>query len=728
MIHRSLVRRHVPIRPSSVLRLLAAAGLGVLLITALPATTATQDPGQHTAEPRETPRFRAATNFVRVDVYAMQNGVPVRDLKPEDFEVLEDGIPQKIETFEYVQVRAPQLRNEGREPQTVREARALAEDPRSRVFVIFLDTYHTDEASSRLMRRPLTDFLNRVIGPDDLVGVMTPDMSARELSLGRQTETIENMLWKSAWGRRDELRYRDPEERMYEECFPERGVPRECLGITGKRTQSPDVYEGIAEEMINRRREKRALDALDDLVVHLGGIREERKAVLAVTDGWMLFRPNPNLTRMGLCENPPGPGRIGVGPDGKLTTDLGRARGHLSRNACEKDRQTLAALDNWETFRNLLHRANRANVSFYPVDARGLAATDTPIERNDFMKIPVDEDRARLRHRVSTLRTLAEETDGMAIVDSNDIVSGMRRIIDDVTSYYLIGYYSPNDKLDGKFRTIKVRVKRPAVDVRARRGYAPPTRDEIERGRQELAAAGAGAPPTAMQSALASLAGIRRDARLYTRVSWAVPGNVWITAELDPTTSRAVDWASGGTADVLMVADSTGDTIGSGRAKIDPGARVVSVGIQTELLQPGAYTLRLRVAPAAGGAPLTETASFGVSEGGADLGSSRLLRRRPTTGNRHVLTATPVFRRTEHLRVDVPVTGGIEATETDLLDRNGKPIQVPVTATALTEGGSSWASAEIALAPLAPGDYVVRTTVRIHNRRQEILTAFRVVP
>ena len=74
---------------------------------------------------------------------------------------------------------------------------------------------------------------------------------------------------------------------------------------------------------------------------------------------------------------------------------------------------------------------------------------------------------------------MAAETDGLAVVNSNDIERGLTRIVADVGSYYLLGYYSSNDKLDGKFRAIKVRVKRPGVDVRARRGYLAATEDEI---------------------------------------------------------------------------------------------------------------------------------------------------------------------------------------------------------------------------------------------------------
>ena len=59
-----------------------------------------------------------------------------------------------------------------------------------------------------------------------------------------------------------------------------------CYGVTSD----------VAKEMKARRREKLTLDALSDLMVHLAGVREERKALIVVTEGWQLFRTNPNLT------------------------------------------------------------------------------------------------------------------------------------------------------------------------------------------------------------------------------------------------------------------------------------------------------------------------------------------------------------------------------------------------------------------------------------------------
>ena len=126
----------------------------------------------------------------------------------------------------------------------------------------------------------------------------------------------------------------------------------------------------------------------------------------------------------------------------------------------------------------MLDLVNRANASFYPVNPRGLEVFDSPINA----PLPLDADRARIRARTEMLQTLAENTDGIAVVNTNDLSGAMKRIVDDLSNYYLLGYYSTG-KLDGKFHSITVRVKRPGVRVRARRGYLASTPADAHRGR-----------------------------------------------------------------------------------------------------------------------------------------------------------------------------------------------------------------------------------------------------
>ena len=170
--------------------------------------------------------------------------------------------------------------------------------------------------------------------------------------------------------------------------------------------------------MIERFREQETLEALDDLVDRLRDLRDERKAVLVISDGWRLFTPNSSLARRVNCRTPmtinpvdPTTGRVSLKPrDPGTGADL---------TTCEADRMAAASLDNDTFFRTLVGRANRSNVSFYTVDPRGLVVFDTPIDnpRTGLSKaIPsIVEDAARLRARQDSLRDMAAATDGLAV-------------------------------------------------------------------------------------------------------------------------------------------------------------------------------------------------------------------------------------------------------------------------------------------------------------------------
>ncbi len=143
-----------------------------------------QTPPEKPQDPAEQPpKFRVEANFVRVDAYPLRDGKPVLDLKAEDFEVFEDGVAQKIESFEHVVVR-PAGPQDGRvEVSSQRESQQAAANPRNRVFVIFIDTPHIQFASRNAITEPLIRLMNRILGPDDLVGIMTPEMAASQVVL-----------------------------------------------------------------------------------------------------------------------------------------------------------------------------------------------------------------------------------------------------------------------------------------------------------------------------------------------------------------------------------------------------------------------------------------------------------------------------------------------------------------------------------------------------------------
>lgn len=701
-----------------------------------PGQSAPRQP-QEATEPPQLPPFRVEATYVRVDAYVTEDGEPVRDLTVDDFEILEDGVLQSIEQFELVEVRPAGPQATRREPRTVAESRDMAADPRARVFVLYLDVYHIGLAGAHNVRRALANSLDRIIGPDDLIGVMTPYMSAADVTLARRTDTIEALLerwWE--YGLRDQPNRRDPEEDSYEMCYPE-VTPGVSCRLMGREVEEPaNFYAGIAREMVERRRESLALAGLSDLVTWLRGVREERKAVLVVSDGWQLFRPNHALTRRSPCEPPPEIPAPRTDPTGRLGV-FERDRGpfHLSKAQCELDRQRLSQADIEQDYHDLLDRANRSNVTFYPIDPRGLPAWDTSLGESVSMvgggrrPFTVEEDRRRLTTRNESLRSLATATDGVAVVNSNDLKAGLRRVVADLTTYYLFGYYSTNDALDGSFRRITVRVKRPGVEVRARRGYRAATPGEL--GTSAPSTEAPDAEAVALSTALGTLAAMRPDVRIKTHAAWA-PGpsggtTVFVTLEVDPAAMvRTPELAGGGDLSVTL-SDGTGRPLGETAARLAAGGRLATLTFETAALSPGELVVRSHFTPQAGGLPFADVTRVPVDPSSAAHGSARLFRRGPATANRFEPTADLRFRRAERFRVELPIGPGAE-TAADLLDRDGKALAVPVTTNVRDDNGHRWAVAEVALAPLAAGEYVLRLTVERSGASERLLTPLRVVP
>jgi VWFA-related protein len=665
--------------------------------------------------PQPPATFRTEANFVRVDVYPTQSGKPVLDLRAEDFEVLEDGKPQAIQTFEHVRVSPAGPQSLRSEPNSIGASQQLAANPRNRVFVLFLDTYHVTVVGSWHAREPLIRLIDRVLGPDDLVGVMTPKMSAADVVLARKTEVMASGLrdiWP--WGERFTLQT-DLIEEFYAGCFP--------------RREQADVVAG----MIARRRERTSLDSLHELVLYLRNIREERKAIVTVSEGWVLFRPDTTLTELridpvtGRTEPIPGPDPITVGLDGKLTTrDTRNTNAGQAKSECDAARLNLSMIDNEKYLRDIIDEANMGNASFYTLDPRGLPVFDTPI--GPAPPPPVATDARILRNRLANLRTLAEATDGMSVMNNNDLDTGLKRISDDLSSYYLLGYYSTNGKLDGRFHTIKVRVKRSGVDVRARKGYRAATLAEVTAAK---AAAPAPAPDwlANVTDAISVLARIRPDSRLSLNVvpvpaadSRAV-STVWIAGELQAV-SGTDPWTRGGTVDLDVKA---GNSSATARVTLAPAERAFAIPVKlSSPVDSGSLQVRARLT---GADPAAESLGGMLTvDVPQAIGQPLVFRRGPGTGNRVLPAASFQFSRTERARLEFPVGASVKPATGRLLDKAGKPLPIPVTLGERTDEqtGQRWITTDIVLAPLGAGDYAVELVVTTATMEQKVVTALRV--
>jgi hypothetical protein len=363
----------------------------------------------------------------------------------------------------------------------------------------------------------------------------------------------------------------------------------------------------------------------------------------------------------------------------------------------------LSELNHLHRFTTMMQAANRSNVSFYPVDpGRLFSGTQT-----------LDSNRA--------LEMMVSMTDGLRISETAMFESGLRRIVDDLSNYYLLGYYSPA-QADGRFHNITVRVKRPGVQVRARAGYlAAKPGDAVK----PMTAA---APPdtsdaTVMAQALGALASFSRELPLrvtasaaWTRDRTAV---VRAVAELSRSTANGDDWGRGGQLEATLM-NADGKPVARGSASLAPGHYAAQIAITPAApLEPGDYKVIVR---AKGVAALGSTESTIFTLNADPLGTGTAFIRR--VGPREIPTADLRFRRTERLIVETPASLGTDV-DGRLLGRAGNSLNVPLTATIREDAdGTRWRRVEVTLAPLAPGDYVVETTAG----GERTLAGFRVVP
>jgi hypothetical protein len=278
-----------------------------------------------------------------------------------------------------------------------------------------------------------------------------------------------------------------------------------------------------------------------------------------------------------------------------------------------------------------------------------------------------------------------------------------------------------------------VRVKRQGVDVRARHGYRAASEKEIESGRMAASKEASEAPSSPMQVALNALGAARPGIPLRTSVSYAALGagqgdaakvHAWALAELDAVVARQGEWLGGGTVDVAVTSND-GAALSSRTATIGPGMRAIEVDLGELNAPHGELIVRTHVKPLGDGLPFSDTIRLSsIGQPGRPI----ILRRGPTTGIKYVPTADLQFQRTERLRVDLPVGAEVTEQTAEVLDRAGKLIAVPVRASTRTEAGQIWASAELSLAPLAAGDYLIRLRAASGGKAQEVLTGFRLVP
>jgi len=664
----------------------------VVVLTCALAVAALSAGGAQT--PQQRPVFRSGAIYVNVDAYPRKDGKVVDNLTRADFEIFEDGKPQAVEEFEFVRVAPNTPDEERRDPTSIEDSNRQAADPHNRVFVVYLDIFSVTLFGSHYARQPIIEFLSRTIGPKDLFGVMTPELPATAITFARRTETLEAELrkyWDWGEGDRTSTFVRNATEGKLFVC-----------GIDG-------------EALVKAYRKDETFKSLDQMVARLGGLRDERKNILYVSEGWGLPRGAPMGTSPSKYPSIP---TVGVGQGGRLGTGSNsNMSGDSDRAWCDMQRTVLFGIDYDQRFRDLVTFATRMNVAFYPIDVGGLRTYNVPAGVN----ANPEAYRQAIVDRLDMLQDFASATDGRAIVNTNDLTGAVRKIADDLSAYYLLGYYSSNTAADGKFRRIEVKVKTSGVKVSARRGYLGPT--AAMKKAEEEAASKPVREETSVDRELARLSRLRTDAKLFT-AGVASSTALDVVVEIASPEFGSGRWTNGGTVKVEVTSKDEGAKPITAEAKLDPGSR--GLLIKVPLTASGSTIWRIRTRVDGGGESLDDEIEIPAS-GSAVVGEPTVFRANP--GPRAPLRPVADFKffRTERMHVEWTLAKPLDDRTARLLNRRGEPLAVPVALTERADGDRQVLAADLTLAPLADGDYVIEVTASSGGAKIQKLLAFRVV-
>ncbi len=390
---------------------------------------------------RQEPVFRSGVTLVTTDVIVRDgDGQFLPDLTRDDFTVYEDGVPQEIASL--VLVHGGRVFNQLLPPPPVQEGIILpgrgappATATAGRIFVIFVDDLHIRAPDTPLIHRVMDLLPETLIHEGDEFGIISSGKSAIRVPM----TTDRNRL------------------RAIDQAVGEAFEPRQLIE---RATQLSSLSE-------SRWRAHVAFKTALETVRGLEQIQHRRKVFLYVSAGYNFnpfddSRVNARIESMqdaGLFDDATQlPAFDEPALDQFTTTD---AFGEVFSNS-ELHTELLLLVD----------AANRANVSFYTIDVRGL----TTIPDLDF-DLRTTEWNEYIRTQHSSLRTLAELTGGLAVVNRNTFREAFTEIDAETSDYYVLGFYSSNPDETQRTRRLRVEVARDGVDVRSRTHYMLPFPD-----------------------------------------------------------------------------------------------------------------------------------------------------------------------------------------------------------------------------------------------------------
>jgi VWFA-related protein len=539
----------------------------------------------------ETPRFQAQVEYVEVDVLVTDaQGKLIRDLTKDDFQVFEDGKRQTISNFSMVNIpleRAdrPLFQSDPIEPDTASNERPF----NGRLYVMILDDLHTNALRSQLVKNAAKQFIQRSLGANDLMAIVYTGgrsdwsqefTSNRRLLLNSVDRFIGSKLQSATLNKSQEyFRLRDLD------------LDNNGGGANSRTIADPEDAERAFKA-------RNSLATIKSVADWFGGIRGRRKTMLLFSEGI----------------------------DYDITD--------IIRGVDQRASQASTVL---EDVREAVSAAARANVSIYAIDPRGLtdmgddtiAVGSLGNQDNPGNGLGLSGLRNEQMMAQMNLRTLSDETGGFATVNTNQFANAFQRIVEENSTYYVLAYYPPSNKRDGKFHKIEVKTTRPGLTVRSRKGYQAP------RGKPPAPPAG-GKASTELMEAMASpipvgALGMRVFAAPFKGT--APNASVLLGVEL---IGRTLALAENGKIEITYAAvDAQGKTKAGSTDNLttnlrpDTKTRVQQTGFRMLNrfdLQPGKYHMRVAARDAAGAVAGSVTYDLEVPDFGKQtLGLSGIL-------------------------------------------------------------------------------------------------------
>jgi VWFA-related protein len=378
---------------------------------------------QPAAEPR-APTFRVAIDLVTTDVIARdESGQFISDLKKEEFLIYEDDVPQEVASL--VLVHGGRVLNQLLPPAAAAPEGIIlppsrpSNDAAGRIFLFFVDDLHLDFRNTGHIRSLFKKIGDELLHEGDMFGVVSTGTSSISIDLTYDRRRLDEATKRIAGGA---LR------------------PSEII----QGGQGPDGPSEL------RYRAHVAFSTAYDIVKNLEQIHNRRKAVIYVSNGYDL---NPfEGARYG------DPNIIGQTRNNPMASEY---------DPFTRQSQRFADADLARELAELTRAANRANATMYTIDPRGLIAGSDideqvdPTEWNNFV-----------RKSQESLRVIAEQTGGFAVVNQNDFTKALKRIDSETSDYYVLGYYSTNPDPLRRTRKLEVKTTRKGVDVWSRRQYS----------------------------------------------------------------------------------------------------------------------------------------------------------------------------------------------------------------------------------------------------------------